>query len=177
MQFNPPHTPCQSQKELFIKKHTPFFILDSSQKFQKQTGFEKAKTLCRHSNSPGGCLELFSQIGELIKDLQGTTSECFKPVISSREFREPLWETSDLLVRIAWGDKPPQGIYERMGWLDNSHLALFCKSKDILTRGLGEERWNRFRETLLNELPGAKEIGRNEAWKLTILSVVCERVI
>jgi hypothetical protein len=137
--------------------------------------YQSLRDRCKRTNDPGGCYELFQGIKVLLTDLSTLTRECSEAASSIDEVKAALKETLDLMVRLAWGEKPPSAYNAKFGWLDTADLSLFCKLKARYQNTYGEEAWNRYRQKLLEDLPGAKELARNEVWDLSIFSENCSR--
>ena len=171
---NPPHTPCASQVEQLKLKYTSSFVLDSSSRYQRTTGFRKAFLYCMEASSPGGCFSLFHSVEQLLSELTAVQATCFEDVAGISEFEDPMWSTAKLLVEAAWGSGPSDlGEYE---WLDRSHLSLFCKLKNHLIKLSGQARWDNFREVILKGLSGAEELQRAEVWRKSIFAINCQRI-
>lgn len=173
--FNPPHTVCDAQKEAFKESQKSFLYLDEKRKAIKKTKFEEMYTMCKTTNTPGGCYELFRDLKHALTDLKNVPRECGSAVGSMSEVQKVIWQSAELLVRIAWGSKPPQTFYEKFAWLDTADMALFCQLKDTAEILYGSSSWSNFRERMFKELPGAKELPRNQVWDHMILSVNCAK--
>ena len=172
--LNPPHTVCNSQLNELMNRHTPFFILDKSSKFQEETEYQKSFESCQNSNNPGACLKLFNGMRQLVSTLEVLPSDC-SHLCRQRAFNEPLWETIEIMVRIGWGDGPPENVYERSSWLSYSDFSLFCRVKRLLTLCHGEENWRVRQEEILSGLPGADKMERRDVWRLALFSTNCQR--
>ncbi len=170
---NPPHTPCASQLEQLKSKYTPAFILDTSSRYQKTTGFRRAFLYCKEANSPGGCFTLFHSVERLLSELTAVQANCFEHVSGISEFRDPMWSTATLLAESAWKNRSNREPY---AWLDRSHLSLFCKIKNHLIRLNGQTRWDNFREEILKTLPGTENVQRAEIWRKSIFAINCQRI-
>ena len=94
---------------------------------------------------------------------------------STPEYSRALWESSELLILMAWGEKPPAAYNSKMGWLEISDISLFCKMHERIGALYGEKTWDLFRERIMRELPGAKDLARNQVWDLSIFSENCAR--
>jgi hypothetical protein len=81
----------------------------------------------------------------------------------------------ELLLRVAWGTKPPDAYHAKFGWLDTADISLFCKLKTRIISFYGEPAWNAYREKMMKELPGAKDIARETVWDLSLFSENCSR--
>lgn len=172
---DPPKSVCDAQIELFKKNQQSFLYKDPNSKVEKTTKFERLFEHCKITNSPGGCLELFQLTKRMLDDLNAVPSECRSTVASQTEVRRAILYASELLVRLAWGERPPQTYSQKFGWLDVADVSLFCRLKDRQTDYFGQNSWNNLREKLLKELPGVNTISRSQAWDLSILSENCIR--
>jgi hypothetical protein len=174
MIISPPHTPCQSQLEVFRNNQTGFLYLDKKKSYMKTTGYQKSVEVCKYGNSPGACLDFFSGIKQVVKDLEFMPSECAGDVTSESIVNSAVWESIELMVQLSWGNRAPSSYLERQGWLDTYHLGVFCDLKRLLVTSYGKDRWNQFVNTQLKNLPQAQQLSRNESWQRSILSFSCE---
>jgi len=174
----PPASVCDQQIEVIKTAQTNFLYKDEffpKSKVIKTTKYEYLRDRCKQTNDPGGCYELFQEMKILLHDLNTLTSACASAAGSLAPVRRALWETLDLMVRLAWGEKPPESYSTKLGWLDSADVNLYCKLKDKAQLIFGESQWDRFREKLMVELPGAKELPRNQVWDLSLFSENCAR--
>lgn len=173
--LNPPHTVCDAQMTIFKEAQKGFVFLDPKNKSIETSDYELLTKQCRVSNSPGGCYELFARLKTLIRDIEAVPAECRPKVGSENKVRKALWESLDLISRLAWGTKPPQSYYEKFGWLEPPDLLLFCDLKRTVLAVYGNSQWEQFREGLFKDLPGVKEIQRTVAWEHMLLSINCDK--
>ena len=171
----PPHTLCDSQIDQIRETQKHFLYPDPKSKVVKTTPYQAQRDRCKMTNDPGGCYELFQGVRKLAEDLNTFTVECSAAPASIPEVKTALWETAELMVRLAWGDKPPLTFSSKLGWLDVADVSLFCRLKARLTLVFGEESWNALREKLMVDLPGAKALTRNQVWELILFSENCSR--
>jgi len=167
-----PHSVCDSQAEIFKTNQTPFLYLDPKGT-SKTRDFVKFIDFCKLSNSPGGCLEFFDGMKRLYSDLIDVPSGCTPVLIDSPEVKEALFAGLELIVRLAWGEKPPSSNLERNGWLDLSQVAVFCNFKKMMIEQLGSDVWSSFVEKQMSNLPGASLLPRNDVWGRSLLSDPC----
>src|ERR1700679_3012220 len=104
---DPPHTVCESQLELFRQNQSRFLFLDPKREKILTTRYVRLIEHCKMTNDPGGCFELFSEIRTLLRDLQAVPSDCLERAGEIAEVKKAAWEVEDLIVRLAWGEKPP----------------------------------------------------------------------
>jgi hypothetical protein len=172
---SPPHTVCDSQIEVFRKTQQSFLFLNPKKKGIKTTKYEILRDNCKATNNPGGCYELFQELKTMNRDLETLPKECSSAVGSVTEVKRAIWESAELMVALAWGEKPPSTYYSKFGWLDRADISLFCSLKARATGLFGESQWNSFRERVFKTLPGAAEMARNQIWDMSILSENCTR--
>jgi hypothetical protein len=146
--------------------------------YHKTSNITKYKGLhdeCKASNTPGGCYELFQNIKVLLDDLVAVPKDCGSAAGGIKEVNAALWETVELLVRLAWGEKPPSAYNSKFGWLDTADITLFCKLKARISSMYGEAKWTAFREKMMLDLPGSKDLNRNQVWEMVLFSENCAR--
>jgi hypothetical protein len=172
---DPPHTVCESQLGVLKENQKNFLYLDPKSKIAKVTKYERMRDHCKGTNSPGGCYELFQDIRMLLQDLGTVPSDCLSRAGAIPQVRKAIWETAELLVKLAWGSTPPAAYYAKFGWLDTADISLFCRLKNRIVATYGEGSFTSFRERMMLELPGAKDISRNQVWDMSIFSENCAR--
>jgi hypothetical protein len=141
----------------------------------KTTNYRRLVDRCKMTNSPGGCFELFDGMKDMLRDLRGVPSECAPKVGVIAEVKKAIWEVSELMIRLAWGESPPGSYNQKFGWLDTADISLFCRLKYDAAEMYGEDAWNQFREKMMASLPKAQTMSRNDVWDMTILSENCAR--
>lgn len=174
----PPVTVCDSQVEKFKAMQINFLYRDEKYpkaKNIKRTKFEYLRDRCKETNSPGGCYELFSDMKLMLHDLALFTDECAANSGGISEVKRSSWETVDLLIRLAWGASPPSAYNIKFSWLDTADVSLYCQLKNRIILMYGESSWSSFREKLMRDLPGAKELTRNQVWDMSLFSENCAR--
>jgi hypothetical protein len=172
---NPPHTVCESQIEVFQDAQKRFLFVDKVKKTTIPAKYRMLVDHCKITNNPGGCYELFQEMKIMLKDSQSVPSDCASTWGDLAEVKKSLWEVEELLLRLAWGEKPPTTYYQKFGWLDTADVSLYCQLKTAISRTYGEESWDQFREKMFKELKGADKMSRNEIWDMTLYSENCAR--
>lgn len=166
-------------KNICYRKVDPLISLKRKDKMEEEpfscSLFESLRDKCRKTNDPGGCYELFSGIKLLLTDLDTLTRECSAAAGSVPELRLALKDTLDLMVRLAWGTKPPSAYHAKFSWLDSADVSLYCKLKARYQNTYGDVVWNKYRDDMMKELPGANELPRNQVWDMSIFSENCAR--
>jgi hypothetical protein len=177
MILQPPHTACNSQFEVFQASQTGFLYLDPKITYKKTTGLDKSIELCKYANSPGGCLDFFNGMKKLHRDLDAIPTDCANEVMGDSSIQQPLWGALEFMVQLAWGTKPPESSFERAGWFDNYHLAVFCDLKRLAINRYGNDSWSRFVDAQLKVLPQSQTLPRNESWQRSVLSFPCDSLV
>ena len=175
---DPPKSVCDSQVNLIKEMQSAFLYKDEffpKSKVIKTTKYQYLRERCKSTNDTGGCYELFQEMKNLLRDVATLSRECASAAGGVKEIRTAIWETLDLIVRLAWGEKPPSAYSAKFGWLDTADVSLYCKLKERAQLVFGEPAWNSFREKMMADLPGAKELPRNQVWDMSLLSENCAR--
>jgi hypothetical protein len=161
--FNPLHTPCHSQVDQFDEEIKPLV-----------KPFKKHLDLCKQRTDSGGCLPLFETLGKFEVKLRLLGYQCQAELGGDANASGILSQSMELMVRAAWGAKPPASYVYKNGWLDSHDVALFCKFKNYYERIKGKEAVDAFVNRLLGDLPGSDQVGRTETWNRSILSDSCQ---
>lgn len=163
MIINPPHTICDSKIEIY------------SELIKKQIKpYTKAMALCKEHTELGGCLQFFEIVGKLYNYMDDVGPQCKEKLGDDKLTAQWLKGAIEMIVRASWGSVPPASSSYKHGWLQVSQVALFCKLKKSLNESFGESEWTEMVNYLLNDLPKAKELGRNEAWARSVMSDPCQ---
>lgn len=173
---DPPKSICTVQLEIFKDAQKRLLYKEEIKGVNRPAQIDELLRICRASNSPGGCNELFFKLKTLNKDLNSVPSQCSSTVGGETPVRDYMWKSYRLIVELAWGSKPPSGYERRFAWLDSADLALFCDMKENLIRLYGEQRHKEFQEEMFQSLPQAPMLTRDQIWQRTILSTRCESV-
>jgi hypothetical protein len=171
--FDPPHTVCDVQLALF-KDSEKYFLYTVKQKgFSRPPDIREMLELCRTSNSPGGCYELFGKLKQMARDLQNVSQSCSDEAASIPEIRDNLRKATKLIIELAWGEKPPLSYVGRQGWLNLGDVDLFCSLERQYIRFYNKEGWEEFREKAMADLPLAGTMSRSQVWERSIVSWTC----
>ena len=171
---DPPKTICDAEEEVFRKNHRSF-LAPNPRSNSGKSDFDEKKALCLNSNSPGGCYEFFTQVRELMGSIEGTSIECRNQIANISAVQNAFWQTASLFVEIAWGSRPPETVYEKVGWLDYADINLFCRLQSKIQEIYGIESWQKFQETMFQKLPEIQTLPREKSWNLMLLSVRCNQ--
>jgi hypothetical protein len=152
--FDPPHTVCDTEEAAFREKLIGQIFPTVIKKNKIPPVLTRTKEACQLGNSPGSCYEYFMVLKKVIDGVGKATSECTLQLFEMSEVKATLNDGVEMMVRLAWGVKPPEPNLDRFGWLQESELALFCRMKNVYIRSVGEEGWSELRQKLFTKLPG-----------------------
>lgn len=180
---DPPHSLCDSQIENFLSEQEGFLklrkgqstVVDQESGEKRKTVFEEAQFLCKRGYGPGGCLEFVMNLRKLRRQLDQVSQECRKEVFQIPLVENTIWSSLDLFVKMAWGDKPPDGGFARRGWFEISEMTEYCQIKRLAQLYYGKEAWQSHREQWMREVPGADKLDRNQVWERILISENCDR--
>lgn len=172
---NPPHSVCDSQVELIKKTQARFLFKDPKSKQIKTTRYQRLRDECKIANNPGGCYELFSELKTMLHDLGTLSSECSGAISDVTQVKTALRETSEMMVQMAWGERPPTSYQGKFGWMEIADISLFCQLKSRFITFYGEDEWNRTRLKISTALPGAVDMGPTQIWDMSLYSENCAR--
>lgn len=68
-------------------------------------------------------------------------------------FVNSLYTELQIMALVAWGEKPPAGPAERLGWLTVPHLQTFCSLKRSFIWIAGEANYEALKEKVFREYP------------------------
>ena len=175
---DPPKTICDAQKEKVTEELAPILAPAKLDGLKSSiTKYQRLMTHCQSTNSPGGCFELFAQVRKVLAIVASSDQSCQSEIGSISSLKKSLWQTSELMVRIAWGTEPPKSYYEKMGWLQYADMNLFCQVKKKLVMLYGDRSWQEFQERMMGALPGVDKVGRKKAWNRMIISLDCRNFL
>ena len=192
-----PQSMCDTQVETFREAEKGFLYRRTEKGIQDHNPiYVRVLGLCRQRAVYGACFEYFALMKRINRDLDGTPGNCSVEFSELPEVRKVLRESIEVLVSLAWGDKPPNSDpSEVMGPLQSADLVLFCQSRKHFLRMYGDEAFAQLRNYIYGVLPGepiersdsgeckncanrkrATEVfSSEEIWKRSLFVVPCER--
>ena len=141
------------------------------------TDFQDLLSMCKATNNRGGCYELFYQLKILNRNFSRIPNKCLAGIVKQKQVKDAIFKSLDLLIRIAWGEKPPETSYDMFNWLSESDKKLYCQYKRTTIKALGTQAWQNFYEVYFTELPGSENLSRQEAWPKMLVSLDCKRYL
>lgn len=117
---------------------------------------ESFKTLCREGNSQGSCENYYDGLKKITDGLKLVDDKCVPKLNESFEnLQKVLSNGIQIMALNAWGEQPPAGTSERMGWLVESDIYTFCRLKTQLIRTVSDEEYKSLRARTYAEFPEA----------------------
>ncbi|PIT99760.1 MAG: hypothetical protein COT74_08210 [Bdellovibrionales bacterium CG10_big_fil_rev_8_21_14_0_10_45_34] len=154
-----------------------FLYADPQRPYLTEIDFRRSQKKCEELKNTGGCLEFFQGLGRMTQSLPSLGSKCLEEREKLSGPQKAYFEAIKMIVQMAWGDTPPRSTYERIGNLDSHTLSLFCKLRRQSEMYFAEGSYDQLRESLLQSLKGAQELGREEVWRRSLLSVPCDSLL
>ena len=146
---------CEVQIAIFEKKTQGLL---SSLKLNRKTQFPQLnywRDRCKDGNSIGSCNDYFEGLRVATKELREVSETCqIKYSTQNENFLKQIMQDLQIMALVAWGDKPPVGIAERAGWLNETNIRTFCYLKKTFILIAGDESFLLIREKVYKELPG-----------------------
>lgn len=150
---NPPNA-CNQQLEIFKKSQSGFLYPKTVNKKPVSATFFNDLNKCREGNSVGSCHSLVSGMRNHMEQLDLFPEKCAPQLLEEDSVKSPILKTTDLLVKIAWGESYTEGYRPVTGWLEPLHLELFCDMNRWLQKSLDPEDYQNFKIRILSSLPG-----------------------
>lgn len=154
MLINPPYTVCDTQLASFKEAQKGNLFPNKEKKTVIPPSISRAKESCQLGNSAGACYEYFQSLRSIADGISKASNECAAQLYGVAEVRTALNDGIELMVRLAWGLKPPEPTLERFGWLQESELSTFCRLRSVYVRANGEQAWIELRRRVFAKLPG-----------------------
>ena len=126
---DPPHSICRTQIENFKKSQKGFLYKDPQVKTRKKPLLDVLIESCKQYNSPASCYGLFFRAKKFIRDFNLVSTSCRKEFAGLSTVRKQLSSLYSLMIRLAWGDTPPLAYQDKLGWLSDVDMSLFCLIK------------------------------------------------
>jgi len=172
--FNdPPKNACDAQLDIFFK-----YQLGKISSLRGKVGSLLSRTAkyCGDVKTYGGCVEFHETLRGIVKELHNVSPECSSKVISNEKIQMILQESMALMVKSAWGEKPPEPGPNVYGWLTMSEYTLFCGIKRMIYEHLDDEAWETLVRSIIFKLPQSNELQFNQSFERSLFSLRCEAI-
>ncbi len=112
------------------------------------------RDICRDGNSIGACSDYLEGLRKVSNEFKLMSDHCkIKYAELNEGFLPQIRSAIKVMALVAWGEKPPAGPAERMGWLTEPDLRSFCHLKKSYTTIAGEESYQLVRDEVYREYP------------------------
>lgn len=182
---NPPRTVCDTQIEAFRKSQAGKFFDTKGKTKLVPAQVRGLRRLCEeglgrqselNNFSAGICFEYFYLLKGMLADLSIMNSECVAEVFNIGHFQDQIAAALLLLAEMAWGPEVPRSV-GNFGSLQMADLALYCKIKDAIILGRGDEGWEKIQRHTIKKLKGSDQLTYPEAWSRSIFAFNCANVL
>lgn len=115
---------------------------------------ENFKANCREGNSQGSCEKYYLALRKITDGLKSVANKCAPMLIESYEnLPKVLSNGIQIMALNAWGERPPSGVNERLGWLTEPDIYTFCRLRAQLVKLTSEENYKSLRAMTYEEFP------------------------
>jgi hypothetical protein len=147
---------CEVQSALFDKKTlgvlTPVRLKEKKKIQFPQINYWQDR--CKQGNSIGSCEDYFEGLRLVVKDLRDINDKCqIKYAQNNTRLVLQISQALQIMALVAWGEKPPTGVSERLGWLNEANVKTFCYLKKTFILMAGEQSYLNLREKVYREYP------------------------
>ena len=112
------------------------------------------KERCREGNSLGSCADYLDGLKSMTKELKLMSDKCQISYSQKKDdFSIYVSHGLQIMALVAWGEKPPDGLADRLGWLNVGHMQTFCYLKRTFLLIGGDENFQALREKVYREFP------------------------
>ncbi len=179
---NPPKSVCDVEYESFREALKGLIFKSSDSSTSQGTYFNRTYDQCLKGNSNGSCLEFFQVIDKFLLNINALHSECSATIQEIPEVQSTLSRSLKLLVILAWGVAPQENGEINFQWFSLREHQLFCNLKNLYIKiyendEVEESPWLNFANQVVSTLPKPKEMLAGEALRLSLFSLMCEKVL
>ena len=112
------------------------------------------KDRCKQGNSIGSCEDYLEGLRGLTKELHEVNEKCQISYNAQNEgFGVQVSQALQIMALVAWGEAPPAGVSERLGWLTEANVRTFCYLKKTFILLTDEDSFFALREKVYREFP------------------------
>ena len=153
---NPLKDECDIKTKIFLNEMRG---ITGSVKIKTKTQFAQInnwRDRCRDGNSIGACKDYFYGLRKMTAALKVFPEQCLPKFSDNNEwFLKVTAQAVLTLTMIAWSEKPPSGVADRMGWLTEAEVRTFCILKKTYASLAGDESLNDLKNSVYEQYPDA----------------------
>ena len=191
---NPPHHFCETEVNNFKEKNKAFLFLEQrfdnlgwvavegfsqpkkrvkDKEVKWELGFLKLQSICRKTNSPGGCYELFSYLRKLNKSFFLVSQDCTSFMIEMSLIKDSLVQGLEIMTSLAFRKKALLHQAKKWNWLGESDLYLFCSLKDKVIHFYGRRYFKSLETDWIQKLGEENSLPQEIVRKNSLLHLNC----
>ena len=145
---------CGVQGEIFSKNTQEILSISKIGKKRQFPQITYWRSRCRKGNSVGACEDYFEGLRKVSHELKRVSEHCQPKLLETNTtLVKEIVSGVQIMALAAWGEKPPAGAADRLGWLNESDIRSFCYLKRVLPTLAGEEAVPSLREKVYAEYP------------------------
>ena len=85
---------------------------------------------CKEGNTIGSCSDYLDGLKGMTKELKLMSDKCQVSYSQKNDdFSIYISHGLQIMALVAWGEKPPESVADRLGWLTLAHMQTFCYLK------------------------------------------------
>lgn len=113
-----------------------------------------AREQCKEGNSQGSCEDYFKAVKRVADATRVVSPKCYpKLKAETAELVGALAMGIRIMALVAWGEKPPEGIGQRLGTLTEGDIYGFCRAKNGLIALTSLNDYKSLRTSVYREFP------------------------
>ena len=171
---NPPHTVCRTQVDRFKYWQQGSIYKLQGDKLNKAPAMQVLLKNCKKLSSPGGCYGLFNKTRVFLRDFDLVSVDCKESFVALKEVKSTLFAMYDLMIRLAWGDQPPDVRKGNLfNWFSDLEVSLFCSIKKHIINLYGEEQLRVLEQNTFKKLPGVENLNEGQIREVALVSRHC----
>lgn len=126
----------------------------SQKKLIQFAQLDYAREQCKQGVSQGSCEDYFKAVKRVADATRVISPKCFvKLKAEYAGLTNALATGIKIMALAAWGEKPPDGIGQRLGWLTEGDIYGFCRAKNGLVQLTSLDEYKALRASVYREFP------------------------
>lgn len=155
VQQNPLSDGCEVEVSNFDREVAGIMTgVKNSKKRRQYPIMNYAREQCKEGNSQGSCEDYFKTVKRVADATRVVSPKCYQKLKDEfKDLPNALATGIKIMALVAWGDKPPEGIGQRLGTLTEGDIYGFCRAKNGLIALTNLEEYKALRASVYSEFP------------------------
>ena len=152
---NPLSDGCEVEVSNFTRD-TEIFLKGTrnSKKLAQYSILNYAMDECKQGNSQGSCEAYFKAVKRVADATRVISPKCYPKLKETHgTLVNVLASGIKIMALVAWGEKPPEGIGQRLGTLTEGDIYGFCRAKNGLVQLTSLDEYKVLRASVYREFP------------------------